>query len=119
MFSKPSLEILSKLSFECWSARLQIEFFQVLFQFATEMSWSENGVNEAPETPKANENDTVQMSWLNQWFMYGFVLQRVIIKDWTLKIVSKNPLKKYLHYIKADYSGHYEYSMFTSDESWH
>lgn len=55
MFSKPSLEILSKLSFECWSASLQIEFFLVLFQVATETSWSKKGVNEAPKTPKTNE----------------------------------------------------------------
>lgn len=48
-FPKPFLEILSKLSFECWSARLQIEFFQVLFQFATDTSRRQNGVNEAPK----------------------------------------------------------------------
>lgn len=117
MFSKPSLEILSKLSFECWSARLQIEFFQVLFQFATEMSWSENGVSEAPKTPKANESDTVQTSWLNQWFMYGSVLQRLIIKDWILKIVSKNPLKNIYTILKQ--TTQFIMSMFTSHASSH
>lgn len=47
-------------------------------------------------------NDTVWTSQLNQWFMYGFVLQRLSITAWTLKIDLKIPLKSYLHYIKAD-----------------
>lgn len=71
MFSKPPPEILSKLSFECWSASLQIEFFQVLFQFATETSWSKNGVNVAPKSPKANEMERCSEDVMTQPVIYA------------------------------------------------
>lgn len=82
MFSKPSLEILSKLSFGCWSARLQIEFFQVLFQFATESIWSKNGVNEAPKTPKANEMERYSTDVMAHPVIYVWLC---FTKGWLLR----------------------------------